>query len=412
MLFKRKLVFIGLLTLALLGGITTTAFAGLTIQSGETYALTAGETLTIDGNLTIEAGGTLDASAANTNISLSGDWTNNGTFTPGTSSTITFTDNTLTSTITGNNSFYNFTCTAAGKNLTFQAGSTQTIANTLTLNGQATGTEIQLRSSAAGTRWTFDVVGGDQSIEYVDVQDSQSSTNNIVAENSIDSGNTDGLEAPPHWVFDLVEITSPTDGKTVGSQPTIIGTAGPGDTVDIYALVGGVSTKVATVTADTNGNFRVMQSDFTAQLDTGANSLTPKVGSIAGTEININLVTNPTTDQVPTIDSPSDGDSISSASPTIIGKGLAGQTVTLTAHDANGNLLLTDVASSTVDASGNYTIDASDYTTPLVKGIVYLSVRVDGVNSLTIAVVFVDPYGVVFDSASDSPVEGAVVFLC
>ena len=387
-----------------------TALADLTIEAGETYTLSAAETLTIAGNLTIAATGTLDASAGNTSIIASGNWANSGSFVPG-DGTVTFIDSGTVSNITGNTTFNNFGCVTASKQLTFEAGSIQTINDTLTLSGQAAGTEIVLRSTAFGTRWTFDVVGSAQSVEYIDVQDSQSSTNNIVAENSIDSGNTDRMEAPPHWVFGLAAITSPTDGKTVGRQPTIIGTAVPGDTVDIYALVGGVSTKVATVTADTDGNFRVTQSDFTAQLDTGANSLTPKVGPTAGTEININVVANPTTDQVPAIDSHSDGDSVRGATPTIIGTGLAGQTVTLTAHDADGNLLLSDVASSTVDASGNYTINASDYTTLLVKGIVYLSVRVDGVNSLTIAVTFVNPYGVVFDSASDSPVGGAVATL-
>ena len=408
-MIKSKFISILFLAAAFIICMPYTALADFTVSAGDTWTLAADENFIVDGNLTIEAGGTLDASAANTNISLSGNWTNSGTFIPGTDSTVTFTDSGTVSNITGNTTFNNFACVTASKQLTFEAGVIQTINDTLTLNGQASGTEIQLRSSTAGTRWTFDVVGSDQAVEYVDVQDSQSSTNNIVAKNSIYSGNTDRLEPPAHWVFGLPAITSPTDGKTVGRQPTIIGTAGPGDTIDIYALVGGVSTKVATVTADTNGNFRVMQSDFTAQLDTGANSLTPKVGSIAGTATNINVVTNPTTDQVPTIDSHSDGDSVRGATPTIIGKGLAGQTVTLTAHDADGNLLLSDVASSTVDASGNYTINASDYTIPLVKSIVYLSVRVDGVNSLTIAVTFVDPYGVVFDSASDNPVEGAVV---
>ncbi len=160
----RKFIIIFFVAVAVFG-LAIDAFADLTIQSGETYTLSAGETLTVDGNLTIEATGTLDASATNTNISLSGNWSNSETFTPGTSSTVTFTDNTVISNITGNTSFYNFTCSTASKNLTFEAGSTQTIANTLTLNGQASGTEIQLRSSAAGTQWTLDVTGAAQTIE-------------------------------------------------------------------------------------------------------------------------------------------------------------------------------------------------------------------------------------------------------
>jgi len=410
-LLKRNILTISVLAAMFVAGIIDNASADFIIETGETLVLAAGEPLTVDGNLTIETTGALDVSAADTNISLSGNWTKSGSFTSGTSNTVTFTDNTVISNISGNTSFYNFTCETANKQLVFEANEIQTIANILSLNGQTSGTEIKLRSSSAGTQWTFDITDSDQFVGYVDVQDGQSSTNDITAESSIDSGNADSSEASPHWIFGLAAITYPAEGKTTGTQPTIVGTAGSGDTVDIYALIGSVSTKVATVIADDNGNFWVMQSDFTAQLDTGANLLTPEAGSIFGTQININVVTSPTTDQIPTIDSPSDGNSVLGDTPTITGKGLAGQIVTLTGKDADGNLLLTEVASSTVDGSGNYTIDASDYTTSLVKGTAYLTVRVDEVQSFTIGVVFVDPYGVVFDSVSNDPIEGAVVTL-
>ncbi len=261
-MFKRKHIFIGLLPLALEGGFTATTFADFTVETGETYTLSVGETLTIDGNLTIAATGTVDASAANTNISLSGNWTNSGTFTSGISNTVTFTDNTLTSTITGSNSFYNFTCTTASKNLTFEAGSAQTIASILTLNGQASGTEIQLRSSAAGTRWTFDVTGGSQSVDYVDVKDSQSSTNDITADNSTNSGNNDDTDGLYFNYGDPSTITWPGAGTPklfIGTNGNVgIGTATPDAELEVngYTKLGSDAPKIKMkkITGTTNSS--------------------------------------------------------------------------------------------------------------------------------------------------------------
>ncbi len=196
--YVSKVLAAALLTAAMAGN----AFADFTIGPGETWTLTAGETFTIDGNLTIDATGTLDASAGGTNIILNGNWTNNGTFTAG-DGTVTFTNTpaVLASTITGATTFNNLTCTTASKQLTFESGVTQTINGTLTLNGQAAGTRIQLRSTSAGTRFTLDVTAGAQSVDYVDVMDSQVSTNDIVALDSVNSGGNDDAEASPHWAF-------------------------------------------------------------------------------------------------------------------------------------------------------------------------------------------------------------------
>jgi uncharacterized repeat protein (TIGR01451 family) len=149
--------------------------------------------------------------------------------------------------------------------------------------------------------------------------------------------------------------------------------------------------------------------EVSVPLAIGANSLTPWTGSVAGSTNNLTVVANPTPDQVPTIVSPAAGATIRGDRPTITGKGLAGSTVILTANDANGNLPLTDVASTTVGADGNYTISSSDYTTKLVKGTNYLSVTVDGVTSNIGEVSLVDPYGVVFDSVTNNPIKGATV---
>lgn len=406
------------------------AFAGgFDVNAGE--AKVNSGALSVDGDINVAAGAALTNSGT---VELAGDWTVNAAGLFIDSGTVTF-DGALAQNVSSGGTDANhdfnslivtnaspaglnftdafktidFTCNTASANLNFGGGLVYTISGLFTLNGQAAATRIKLRSLASPARFTFDVTAGIQHADYVNVQDSQASTNSIVALNSFNAGNNDNLEPAPHWVFGGPTITYPITGKTVGRDPTIMGTTGPGDVVDIFAMVGGVSTKVATVTADSNGSYRVRQSHFTALLDLGANSLTPSVGGVAGSAVNVTIVNGPTTDQVPTIVTPADNTKVSGNRPVISGKGLAGKAVVLYANDANGNLLLANVAAGAVDASGNYTINSADYTTDLPKGTVYLSVVVDDVSSLITTVSLVDPFGVVFDSVSNDPIGGAVV---
>jgi hypothetical protein len=46
-----------------------------------------------------------------------------------------------------------------------------------------------------------DVPSGPQITRYLDIQDSEALSNNIRANNSTDSGNTDRQEAEPHWII-------------------------------------------------------------------------------------------------------------------------------------------------------------------------------------------------------------------
>lgn len=228
------------------GSIETITFSP---SAGQTKTLTSNLSLT--GNLTLDGAGTLatdgydltisstlnlytgtlnatNGSGGNTIITLGADWYKDAAanFT-NTNSTVIFNNSGLTSTISGENTFNNFTCETASKALIFAGSSTQTIAGTLTLNGQASGTEITLRSASPGTRFTLDVTAGPQSVYYVDVQDSQTSSNNITAYYSIDSGNNDNNDPAPHWVFNIETYTFSglvysDDGTTlIGAGKTI-----------------------------------------------------------------------------------------------------------------------------------------------------------------------------------------------
>jgi hypothetical protein len=85
------------------------------------------DALDVDGNLTI-TNGTLNANGKN--IYVAGGFSNNATFTAGSSTFII--DGTGASVISGSTTFYNFTSTSAGKQITFTATTTQIISGTTT----------------------------------------------------------------------------------------------------------------------------------------------------------------------------------------------------------------------------------------------------------------------------------------
>ena len=389
-----------------------TMAGALNLTGGTLDISTNANTLTTTGTLTVDGGtltatngnidangavvvssGTLTAPTTAKSFTIAGNFTHSGgTFTHS-SGTVTL-DTAVTSILSGSTTFNNFTCVTAGKQLTFTAGTTQTISGALTLTGTSA-SKVVLRSSAAGNTYTI-TDSGTEAVSFVDAQDSIA-TNSVTAYNSTNSGNN------TNWVFNNLSITYPASGKTVSQTPTVIGRSGASETVTLKDIS---NNTVATAMADSSGNWRMVVS---TSLATGANSLTPYVGSVAGSTVNLTVVASPTTNQVPNITSPAAGATIRGNKPTITGKGLAGSSVTLTAKDSNGNLLLSDVASATVGADGNYTISSSNYTTNLVKGTNYLTVTVDNVTSSIIEVSFVDPFGVVFDSVSNNPVKGAVV---
>jgi len=315
---------------------------------------------------------------------------------------VTFDTQAIETTISGETTFNNLSCTTNGKTMKFTQGTNQTVNGTLTFTGgSGVGEKITLVSTVNTQKWDIIFPNGAQTVSYVDVRDSDANTNIVTCYNSTDSGNNN-----TSWVFNTVAITSPTAGKTIGTTPVVIGTAGAGDTVVIRDKD---NTTVATTTADVNGNFRVTLTTALA-VSPPVNSLTPFVGAVPGATVdNLTVAANPNTNQVPTIVSPAEDEEILGATPTITGRGLAGEVVTVTAKDSNGSLPLTDVATGVVDGTGNYSIASSDYVTDLVNGENYLTVTVGGVTSAIRTVSLTDPFGIVFDSVSNNPIGGAIV---
>ena len=192
----------------------TTALAQIiTISSGSQFSLGSGSLsagcgdLAVAGTLSIDSGsannirnvaispGTINGGSGQ--VTLSGDWLNQGTFNAQTG-TVQVTDGcgTTLSQLRGDTTFNRFVAsTSSGKQLQPASGSTQTFTGGLALS--STGADrLLIRTSSAGATAAFTLNQGvSQSISGVDVQDIDSSAGATIAPgsparfNSVDSGN-------------------------------------------------------------------------------------------------------------------------------------------------------------------------------------------------------------------------------
>lgn len=171
-------------------------YRNLTISGASTFNLP--NAMALSGSLHIRAG-TLDVTDSDYPITLSGSWINTGTFTPR-NGTVTL--NGSNQTLSGSTIFYNLTKTVtAAQTLLFAAGTTQTVTNTLTLQG-AEDNLLSLRSTNVGSQWNIDPQGT-RTLAYLDVKDS-----NNINETEIDgpaleltnSGNNTNWGFPVTWI--------------------------------------------------------------------------------------------------------------------------------------------------------------------------------------------------------------------
>ncbi|MFC1546174.1 hypothetical protein ACFL4O_00455 [bacterium] len=169
------------------------------------------------GDIIINAGGTLTLNQGE--IILIGSWTNSGTFTQSSVSTVTFTlDGTpSTSTFAGDTTFTILRSVDADKTLKFTAGSTQTITVDLIFGGES-GSLMSLVSTSPGTKWYLDIQHGDETINYAYVKDAYSSSNYVSCFNSTDGGDN------YRWFFDSAQAPSwnspaHNTGYTFDTQP-------------------------------------------------------------------------------------------------------------------------------------------------------------------------------------------------
>jgi len=197
--------------------------AGIYVQSGTSLLLDSGTIdmgcgdVTIAGNLNIQSGAIINTrhfnisagsvDAGNGQVELSGNWSNSGTFIPG-SSQVTVQDGcaTTNSTMSGDSDFYAFSAVSSnGKLLQVDAGTSQVFGNSLTLQG-VIGDPLLIRSSSAGSLAFFSLdLASTHNIFAVDVRDNNALSGQLLAPGfpadyeSIDSGDNS------NWFLDLFE---------------------------------------------------------------------------------------------------------------------------------------------------------------------------------------------------------------
>ena len=156
---------------------------------------------------------------------------------------------------------------------------TYTINGTLTLDG-ALGEEITLNSIDDTNRFTFDVTNADQTVDYVNIKNSNSSTNDIIASNSVNNGNTDHGEGSPCWVIGNGNVYVWTDVAANGTWAdannwTLNGIISgfPDDPSD-YAFIGESARTIILASGATIGSLQ-LDGDFSGILEiTGLNTFT------------------------------------------------------------------------------------------------------------------------------------------
>jgi len=184
-------------------------------------------TLTVNGNLTITAG-TLDSNSQN--ITLTGNWSNSGTYTSGTN---TVTLNGTSQTISGSATFSSLTKTVTSADtLTIAASTTQTIAGTLTLQG-ASGQNLSLRSGTTSTQWNINPQST-ISVSYLDVKDSNDSGSTVIncwtgCTNS--TGNTNWSFAQPSVAWTASSQSSSAESGTLTVTAQLSAASGVATTV-------------------------------------------------------------------------------------------------------------------------------------------------------------------------------------
>jgi hypothetical protein len=195
------------------GFVTGGSFPGL-LNSG-TIDIGSGSS-TVGGTLTNS--GTINGGSGT--LHIGGSFSDVGTFNAG-SGTVSF-DGT-NQTIGGNTTFFNLTKTVtSAATLTFNAGSTQIVQGTATLQGAA-GNLLSLRSTVPGTQANFDPQGT-RNFNYLDVQDNHNINATVISLNgatNVDSGNNINWSFAPN-----VPLISPPGGIYASPQTITITSAG------------------------------------------------------------------------------------------------------------------------------------------------------------------------------------------
>src|SRR3989339_2041871 len=226
-----------------------------TDASSSTDDIILQDALDVDKDIAILDG---DLQGGSYTLNVAGLWTmaTAGTFTAGTS-TVEFDDANKVTIVTGSTAFYDLLINTASKRVDFQAGTTTTVSNALTIDGQAAGTMVDLNSTSPGTQWTINTPTTTENVNFANIQDSVSANATLEALNSTDSLNN------IFWFFGLIGgFDDAADGDwnacaTWNKCPgTAIGVDYPGSVDEVT-----VDSHTVTITADASAKSIVISDD-------------------------------------------------------------------------------------------------------------------------------------------------------
>ncbi|MBU1128492.1 MAG: hypothetical protein KKG95_00285, partial [Candidatus Omnitrophica bacterium] len=130
-------------------------------------------------------------------ITVSGDWSNSGTFTHNDGEVVFDGDD---QTISGSTTFYNLTRTHSSS-MTFEEGKTQSIGGNLTLQGTGSSDLLELKSSISGRPWYIDIISDSYSLNHIDVHDSWNIGPEIIYVVAPSSNILDAFSADHRWAY-------------------------------------------------------------------------------------------------------------------------------------------------------------------------------------------------------------------
>jgi len=197
------------------------ALPGLVVPADGNFSL-GGGTLELPCVDFLNSGGTVNVAGL---INVSGNWGNTGAFNAQ-GGTVHLDDDHCVpnlATVTGNTNFFALRIdTDSGKQVNFQAGSTQNVGGGITLLGTA-GNLLKIRSTVPGSPAFLNVAGG-QNINYVDVQDNHATGLYLAPGlpnqfNSIDRGGNS------RWFLNLGPEVNPGSPPNINPIPTLSATA-------------------------------------------------------------------------------------------------------------------------------------------------------------------------------------------
>jgi hypothetical protein len=221
----------------------TSGFAGLTVNGLIRVQAGTFTSSSQYNNVQIDVGATLAATAGST-ISVSGNWTNNGTFTPSTG-TVVFNGNGNTQTIAGTNTFNNLTSNHIGAGGVTASGSSLTVTGLMliqagTFTSSSTFNNVQIESGA-----TLASDGGTMNV-------SGNWTNN--GGTFTPNGNTVNFNGSVAQAINGTALSQTFNNVTVNKSALALSTGGSTTSVSMNNLTMTLGTFTAPANLDINGN--------------------------------------------------------------------------------------------------------------------------------------------------------------